>query len=183
MKRTSIVVILLAAAVTAAAQARPQHSGLARIGNTGQARVGLSRTMRVELRRAHVAPSARVLAVRSGRTFVRLGGPGNDHCYGVKKGTASQFGFTCWDDFPSTGHPVLDLSTFGADDGGPMHVIDAQGVAADGVATIAFVDAAGAVLGRSSVSGNVYSVSAPPAGAARIVALDSHGRTVFAVPK
>lgn len=183
IRTASFVSILLVAAVAAAAQAWPQHGGLASIANGGHAAVVLTAAMQTELRRAHVAPHARLLAVRGNRTFVRLGNPGNDHCYGVEKGAAGQFGFTCWDDFPSPAHPILDLSTFGAEGGGPIHLLDAEGVAADGVSTLAFVDAAGVVVGRVPVTRNVYSVAAPPQSTVRIVALDDRGRMLFAVPE
>jgi hypothetical protein len=180
----SFVVILLVGAAVTAAQARPQHADLASVANVGHGRVALSPAMRAELRHARVAPAARVLAVRGRSVFVRLGGVGNDHCYGVKN-AASQttFGFTCWDDFPSPAHPILDLSTFGADNDGPLHVVEAEGVAADGVATIALTDAGGAVVAEAPVSGNVYSLSTPPASAVRLVALDRKGRMLTAVPK
>jgi hypothetical protein len=179
---TSVVVLLVAAAAVAA-QARPQHGDLANVANVGRIPVRLAPAMREELRHARIAPRARLLAVHNGSTFVRLGGPGNDHCYGVKKGAADQFGFTCWDDFPSAAHPILDLSTFGSDDGGPMHVLDAQGIAADGVASVVFTDVSGTVVARAPVTANVYSSAALPAAAVRIVALDGKGRMLFAVPK
>src|SRR5204863_9910928 len=143
----------------------------------------LARSMRLELEHAGIAPRARLLAVRGRKTFVRLGGPGNDHCYAVKKGSAAQFGVTCWNDFPSAAHPILDLSTFGADAGGPVHVLDAQGITADGVASIVFTDGGGAVVARAPVTANVYASAGVPASAVRIVALDAEGRMLFAVPK
>jgi hypothetical protein len=184
MKRiTSFVLILLVAAAVVAAQAQPRHSGLASITNVGHGKVQLARSMRLELERAGIAPRARLLAVRGRKSFVRLGGPGNDHCYGVnKKGNGSPFGITCWNDFPSATHPILDLSTFGADGGGPVHVLDAQGIAADGVASIVFTDAGGAVVARAPVTANIYTAGGVPVSAVRIVALDAEGRMLFAVP-
>lgn len=167
----------------AAAQARPQHdAALGRVGNAGATSLRVSAAMALALRREGVAVRARVMATRNGKQFVRLGA-GGDHCFGVGPAGAAQVGFTCSDAFPSAQRPILDLSTFGADDGGPIHVLDAEGFAADGVASIALQDADGTILARAPVRGNVYSFTAPPQSAVRVAALDGKGSVLFAVPK
>jgi hypothetical protein len=178
-----VLVAVVVGTAAAAAQARPQHAALGRVGDVGFAPVRLSPAMRSALHRSGVVARGRIMATRNGKAFVRLGTPGSDHCYGVGTAGAAQFGYTCSDAFPSAQRPILDLSTFGADDGGPIHLIAAEGIAADGVATVALTDADGRVLARTPVTGNVYSVAAPPGAAVRLVALDGRGRMLFAVPK
>lgn len=74
--------------------------------------------------------------------------------------------------FPSPERPIVDFSRFS---GGARLV----GFAADGVATVNLLDAAGNVLASAPVSDNVYADASPPAGGAAVEALDGRGRVVY----
>jgi hypothetical protein len=161
LKRAAVVLIVVAlAGATAAAQGSSEHSAFSTISN-----------------RSHS------MGVQNGREFVHFAKGDHRNCYGIKQRDATRFAFTCWDDFPSAAHPILDQSIFGADNGEPIHLIEVEGFAADGVVEIDATDAAGSVLARTPVVGNVYSLEAVPPAAVRLTALDAKGRTVFAVPR
>ena len=74
--------------------------------------------------------------------------------------------------FPSAQRPIIDFSRFS---GGERLV----GFAADGVATVALVDASGATIATAPVIDNAYANVNPPAGAAGVVALDAEGTVVY----
>jgi hypothetical protein len=139
--------------------------------------------MAAHLRRAGADPHGKLLAVRDGKSFLQFARDGNGDCFGIKKGNSQHFSFTCWDSFPSPAHPVLDDSTFGASVGEPIHALDVQGFAADGVASVAAEDVAGTVLALAPVMGNVYNLDAAPPSAVRLVALAADGTALFAVPR
>jgi hypothetical protein len=153
------------------------------IGATAAAQGNNERPFSTLRNRGH-AVNARlsVMAVRNGLEFVRSTRGEHRNCFGFAKHEVT-VALTCWDDFPSPAHPILDESVFGADRGEPLHVIQLQGFAADGVVEIDATDRDGDVLARTPVTDNVYSLDAVPPAAVRIVALDSSGRTVFAVPR
>jgi hypothetical protein len=73
--------------------------------------------------------------------------------------------------FPSPERPIIDFSRFS---GGTR----LMGFAADGVATVALLDAAGNVIDSAPVVDNVYVDAHPPAGGAATEALDSHGAVI-----
>jgi hypothetical protein len=179
----ALPVVFLVAAAAAAAGGRTDRLELTTIGNHGRAEVTVGRMMAAHLRRAGADPHGRLLAERNGKTFMQFVRNGNGNCFGIKKGNAQRFSFTCWDSFPSPEHPLLDDSTFGANVGEPIHALDIQGFAADGVASIAVEDAAGTVLTLTPVLANVYNLDNAPPSAVRLVALGADGRPVFAVPR
>jgi hypothetical protein len=184
LKRSALALpVVLVAAAAAAAGERTDRVELTSISNHGQAPVEVSRMMAAHLRRAGADPHGRVLAVRGRKSFLQFARDGNGDCFGIKKGKSQRFSFTCWDSFPSPEHPLLDDSTFGANRGEPIHVLDTQGFAADGVASVALEDAAGTVLALTPVMGNVYNLEAVPPSAVRLVALGADGKPVFAVPR
>lgn len=74
--------------------------------------------------------------------------------------------------FPSPERPIIDFSRFS---GGARLV----GFAADGVASVALLDASGAVIATAPVIDNVYANANPPAGAVAVEALDSSGSVVY----
>jgi hypothetical protein len=73
--------------------------------------------------------------------------------------------------FPSPERPIIDFSRFS---GGAR----LMGVAADGVASVDLLDAAGNVIDSAPVIDNVYADANPPAGAAAVEALDSRGAVI-----
>ena len=72
---------------------------------------------------------------------------------------------------------------FGSDNGEPIHVIEVEGFAANGVVAIDLVDPAGVTLARVPTAGNVYSLAAVPPSTVRLVAVNPAGRPVAAVPR
>ena len=73
--------------------------------------------------------------------------------------------------FPSPERPIMDFSRFS---GGAR----LMGFAADGVARVDLLDAAGNVIDSAAVIDNVYADANPPAGAAAVEALDSSGAVI-----
>jgi len=179
----SAVAVLSLVGAAAAAHGGSDRSGLSTIGNRGHGAVAVDRTMKSELAAAGVDTPITVMAVRDHKEFVRFATEDKGMCFGVKKPEAARFGFTCWNDFPSPAHPILDESVFGSDNGEPIHVIEVEGFAANGVVAIDLVDPAGVTLGRVPTAGNVYSLAAVPPSTVRLVAVNPAGRAVAAVPR
>ncbi|HET8652369.1 MAG TPA: hypothetical protein VFM13_07335 [Gaiellaceae bacterium] len=64
-----------------------------------------------------------------------------------------------------------------------MTVHRSEGIAADGVAKVALVDADGQVVAETPVVDNLYDFgSVPPGNAVRVVAYDATGEVVFFQP-
>ena len=175
--------VLVLAGGFAAAQGRGDGRPFTRIGNRGHAVLRLTPAVKRRLARADARGPIAVLAARNGKDFVRFSSSDHGDCYGVRRHGADTFAFTCWNDFPSPAHPLLDESVFGADDGEPLHAMVLQGFAADGVAAIEALDSSGAVLDRVPVAANVYSLDAVPRSAVRLIAVDSSGDAVAAIPR
>jgi hypothetical protein len=74
--------------------------------------------------------------------------------------------------FPSPARPIIDFSQFSSG----QHLV---GFAADGVASVDLLDAAGSVIASAPVSDNVYAVATPPPGGAAVEALDARGTVVY----
>jgi hypothetical protein len=184
VKRLSLLLpIVFLAVVSAAAQGGNDDSALSTISNTGHAVVSVDRAMKPALDGAGVDTPITVMAVRDQKQFVRFASKDRGLCFGVRNPDAAHFAFTCWNDFPSRAHPILDESAFGAETGEPLHILGLQGFAADGVAAIDLTDAAGVMLTRVPVTGNVYNLQAPPPSTVRLVAVDAAGKTLFSVPR
>ena len=177
------VSVTVGALVATAAQGTTGRSGLSSLTRAGREPLLIPAAMRAALARAGASPRGHALAQRSGKTFVEFPRAGNGNCYGIRKRDAARFAFTCWSDFPSPAHPILDQSVFGAKAGEPIHVIEAQGFAADGVAAVEVEDATGTAVARTPVVANVYSITALPRTGVRLVALDDEDRALFAVPR
>lgn len=72
--------------------------------------------------------------------------------------------------------PILDLSPIQASGPGGFKVLAVQGIAADGVASIALEDLDGGTIAETAVRDNVYKLTAyPPGGVSALVARDSGG--------
>jgi hypothetical protein len=74
--------------------------------------------------------------------------------------------------FPSPERPILDFSRF-------SNGARFAGFAADGIATVRLLDAAGNVIASARVSDNAYAEADPPAGGAAVEALDGQGNVVY----
>jgi hypothetical protein len=74
--------------------------------------------------------------------------------------------------FPSPKRPILDFSGF-------SEGVRLVGFAADGVASVSLLDAAGAVIATAPVVNNVYANTNPPTGGVAVEALDRNGTIVY----
>jgi hypothetical protein len=130
---------------------------------------------------------ASLLGVRGARAVYRLeskGGP----CIGA--GPADDQGKLGTVDcprgpFPTSQRPVLDLSVYegASHDGRDVSLYRAEGVAADGVSSIAFLRPNGAIALRVPVNANVYGAGAVPTGAvAGLAAYDAAGKELWRSP-
>jgi hypothetical protein len=84
--------------------------------------------------------------------------------------------------FPTAELPVLDLSVYEATshESHEVSLYRAEGVAADGVATIAFLRPNGSVALKVPVNANVYEASSiPPGPIATVVAYDAAGKELW----
>lgn len=135
------------------------------------------------------AQDVSILGTRGDRSFYRL----SEHCYGSGSAspTNSVFGqIQCVPAFPSRVRPVLDETVYGGTAGPDerpqpetLTIYRSEGIAADGVAKVAFVDADGQVVAETPVVENIFSFERAPAGTGlRLVAYDATGEVVFSMP-
>jgi hypothetical protein len=131
-----------------------------------------------------------ILGTRGDQSLYRL----SDHCYAVGPAsptTDHTFGsVACQRDFPSPQVPILDFTVFtgnpGSDKRPQRHELTvhaSHGVAADGVAKVAFVVAGGEVVAEAAVIDNTFGFDPPPAGTGlSLVAYDATGEAVYRMP-
>jgi hypothetical protein len=180
------IVLLVAAIAVAGALGRDSGSSYAKLSrfSTGGIRVPLAKTEE-RVARLMGADAVYLLAQRADRAFYRITGP-HGTCYGA--GPATQVGFVTGEEcpagtFPTRGLPVLDYSVYEAtshDRAGGLSLFRAEGFAADGVASVAFMRPSGQVALRLPVRGNVFFSAAPPRGPiATLVAYDASGQEVW----
>jgi hypothetical protein len=130
-----------------------------------------------------------ILGTRGDRSFYRL----SDHCYASGPASPTNYVFgqvACVPAFPSRARPVLDQTVYGST-AGPgerpqrhtMNVHSSHGIAVDGVAKIALVDADGHVVAETRVLDNIYRFERVPAGnATKVVAYTASDEVVFSMP-
>jgi hypothetical protein len=195
-KRMAIVAAAAAVAITAGAllvvgtraTGSTPDGELAQMSNDGQP-VDLGPGQRQELENVG-ATRASLLAVRDNRAFYRLLREDGTVCYAVNStNEPDHVGNTVCPltplSFPTPTQPVLDLSIFESTSHviGDVHVVAAQGFAADGVATVALLDRDGRVIARGRPVGNVYAVDVATGRlATTVVAYDRRKAEVFRVP-
>jgi hypothetical protein len=179
-------VLLVAAIAVAGAVAQDSGSSYAQLSrfSTGGHPVSLART-EARVARLMGADAVYLLAKRADRAYYRITGS-QGTCFGA--GPAEKVGFITGEEcpagsFPTRGRPVLDYSVYEAmshDRSGGLSLYRAEGFAADGVASVAFLRPNGEVALRIPVRGNVFSAAAPPRGpVAVLVAYDSRGQEVW----
>jgi hypothetical protein len=120
----------------------------------------------------------RLIATRDGQAFYRY-----DSCYAVgpadRIGTLGGEACIAAGSFPSSGHPLLDMSVYEStsrDRNADMTLFRIEGFAADGVDAIGVLNRAGKVGLRVPVTDNVYALShMPPGLTGSIVPLDADG--------
>jgi hypothetical protein len=126
-----------------------------------------------------------LLKTENGRNYYRIVDTSRGTCYGSgPAGVPAQLGVeTCAlsPAFPSPGRPVLDFSLVEPVPGGETaRIIRIEGVAADGIESIAWFDASGSIVARVEVTHNVYSLTKPLAAAvAGYEAFDPSGAVLY----
>jgi hypothetical protein len=132
--------------------------------------------------RAHIVQ----FAENQGHRYFRI--PTNDgYCYSVstKPASGAHLGpIVCAPGFPSSEEPLLDFSVVEGTSGEPKsaHLILVRGIAADNVSRVELAAADGTVVATIPVVSNVYELQNPPATAARVVARNSQGKQLIALP-
>jgi hypothetical protein len=124
------------------------------------------------------------LSTKSGEHYLRFAGGGPRDCFGngqvdgelpvtvLKCSNGAPF-------FPSAKKPILDLSVVEVDAQGSARYVRVGGIAADGVAEIGVLNAAGNIAQTIPVTENVYDSSDIKRGTiASLVALDASGAVV-----
>jgi hypothetical protein len=183
---------LFVAAVTATSitlatggEAHSAATALTSLSNPGRS-VELARTD-PKIVRSMGAQRASLLAVRGRLAYYRMQTK-DGTCFSV--GDASALGRIGGSEcprgpFPTRERPVLDLSIYetASHERGVLSLYRAEGIAADGVSSVAFTRADGSVVLRLPVRGNVYSATAvPSAGVTHVVAYNASGAEVWRSP-
>lgn len=181
------VTLVIAAIMVAGAVGRDSGSSYANLSrfSTGGKEVSIART-EARVARLMGADSVYLLARRNNRAYYRVTGA-HGTCYGA--GPAKEVGFITGEEcpegsFPTRGRPVLDYSVYESSsreraDG--LALFRAEGFAADGVESVAFLRPNGQVALRLPVRRNVFS-AIPPRGhgpVATLVAYDVSGQEVW----
>jgi hypothetical protein len=180
---SAAVLVAVCTAVPIASWAEASQRGtLSRLSNSGRAiapaQTGFAR--RAGVRRVSL------LAVRGGRAYYKV--DANGTCFGA--GPAADVGQLGSVDcprgpFPTADRPVLDFSIYEATDRGSrdLSLFRAEGFAADGVSSVAFLRPNGKVAFTVPVHTNVFATTAVPRGLIKgLAALDGSGKEVWRSP-
>jgi len=125
-----------------------------------------------------------LIGTRGGQAYYRIENSSGGACYAVGPVHATQYRLgqiLCSDDFPSASKPVLDFTVVhgGSADVTRDRVWRSEGIAADGVASIAFRTPEGRTVGATPVIDNIYSVrSVPTERVTTLVAKDASGSVI-----
>lgn len=194
MKKTlvSAAIALFVAAATATTialatggEAHSAATELTSLTNAGQP-VSLARSD-PKVIHAMRATAGSLLAVRGRRAFYRIETK-DGTCFSV--GDASNPGRIGGSEcphgpFPTRERPLLDLSIYetASHERGVLSLYRAEGIAADGVSSVAFTSTDDRVVLRLPVRRNVYSATAVPSeGIAHVVAYNESGKEVWRSP-
>jgi hypothetical protein len=123
------------------------------------------------------------MATRGSTAYLRVPRDDGATCFftgrAAKKRGAFDLGSGSCSWTPVARFPILDDSPIQASGPGGFKVLQVQGFAADGVATIALEDLEGRTIAESAVRDNVYKLTAyPPGGVSALVALDAGGHVL-----
>ena len=192
--------LALAAAAFAHGTGKTRHAsrantppGLARISNRGTVTaLAAQSAARISSAGDPSVTPAQVwrLGARDQRDFYRVQTKTGAACYGmgfaVQPPAAADIDlYACVRSpaFPSAARPVLDFTTMGASKGGKLAPIIVNGLAADGVASVAIADANVNLVAKTPVTNNIYSfTTVPSTDVSRLVGLDATGKVVFSTP-
>jgi hypothetical protein len=128
-----------------------------------------------------------LLGIRRRRAFYRLTRVSGETCYASGPAdSARRFGLVICprNGFPSQDQPVLDFSTFEISRDAPqLHLIRLEGVAADGVVSVAVTAGNGVTIAQSPVRANVYHADFPGhEPASKLIAYGATGDAVYTLP-
>jgi hypothetical protein len=128
-----------------------------------------------------------VLGIHRRRAFYRLTRVSGETCYASGPAdSARRLGLVICprNGFPSQDQPVLDFSTFEITRDAPQpHLIRLEGVAADGVVSVAVAASDGATIAQSPVRANVYHADFPRhEPASKLIAYGAAGDAVYTLP-
>jgi hypothetical protein len=119
---------------------------------------------------------------------LRIANADGSACYGVGPAAPTDYRLgqiQCAADFPSAARPLLDFTVVhgGTANLSADRVWRSEGIAADGVADVAFQTASGEIVNVAPVVGNVYSISAlPTRHVSTLVARDSQRSVLASIP-
>jgi hypothetical protein len=144
--------------------------------------IHLSRAADRRLRQLSGGQDPRLVGVRGGHAFYRIG----DNCFAV--GASASIGalgvIKCWGEGQSVA-PIIDFSIVEITREQPDEVklIDVTGFAADGIAAIGLRTAQGTVATREPVTNNLYAIgSLPNRPIVALVAFDRSGTALYSTP-
>lgn len=177
--------ILVGRNVAVGASPSPPREDLERVSNAGTD-VGPSARMQAVLERTGTAGGVvRNQGHRADKAFYRLTGTPRGTCYGIGFKTGAETDLNqieCGSTFPSTDQPILDASVIEEDQTGAVRVVEVQGWAADGVASVAVLDASDRVVAEARVSRNIYAIDAEAlrsGDGVKLIARDRNGSVVY----
>ena len=113
------------------------------------------------------------LTERDGVRFYAARRADGTFCFAVELDGRKAVGCSVTPAFPSPARPIVDFSRFSKGE----RIV---GFAADGVSSIALIDASGATIATAPVIENVYAASNAEPGAVGVKALDAQGAVVYA---
>jgi hypothetical protein len=127
--------------------------------------------------------SVALLATRDGRVYLRFVREEDGAiCYGAGEANGALGIVSCPRDFPSAKKPIEDFSGgWSSHDGTIIKLTRVEGIAADGVASVALRTTRGDYVARSPVVANVYAFQSPPV-ASTLVAFAANGTIVYEKP-
>lgn len=160
-----------------------QPGSLSRLSNEGRI-VALRGS---EFARVLGTEQASLLAVRGQRAYYRIDGKDGSCLASGPAGEPGNIGSAQCPrgPFPTAERPVLDLSVYESTsrERREMSLYRVEGVAADGVAAVAFLRPNGSVALKVPVVGNVFATTAvPPGPISGISALDRDGKQLWRSP-
>ena len=180
---TTLLAVGVAAVATAARTGGSEQHALSGVSNEGR----LVALQRGELSDRVGIRHAALLTVRAGRAFYRLEGK-TGTCIGT--GPAGDVGdvgaVDCPDGpFPTAARPVLDLSVYesASRSRSDLSLFRVEGIAADGVATVAFLRPNGRAALKVPVRQNVFASASVPSGPiAGLAAFGADGAELWRSP-
>ena len=132
--------------------------------------------------------AAALVSTQQGRSYYRIDNATGPPCYGVGPATPVTYRLgqvQCAANFPSAERPLLDFTVIQqtTDNVSSARVVRSEGIAADGVADVAFLTDKGEIVGVTPVKGNSYSANSLPAGhVTALIARDATGAVLWTEP-